>query len=412
MYRYNHITFASLVLFAGLSTPAFAGTLHVPADYSTIGHAISLAAPGDKIMVAAGHYPERVTIPAGKPGLLLRGVGNVAIDPTGVMPGAGLHIEAPNTRVENINVRHAYDGTMFGFTYDGVGVTVAASATGTELCEVEAIRADRQGFLILADDVQLERCRSVRCSSGFDVQGDDASLKDCDALLTAGNGIELSGDRGRVVKCTVEASAAIGINVSGDAAVVKTSSSRGAAIGIQCAGGDNLIKNNTVQDCREVGIYTPGFRVRVAKNEITSGGALAGVYVAGLENVVEDNEVRNSGLGFTVWGADHELTGNLARRNGDDGFRIQADRVRLVENRAVDNGVDGFDIEWGTGHELIANIARRNHAEGFENNHVGTDLIDNEASKNRMDVSANASWGLFSGNVYTTGGPTALPVID
>lgn len=65
-----------------------ASTINVPGDHTTIQAAINAAALGDTINVAAGTYPENVTIPPGKNGLQLIGAGSgvTSIAPTGGRP--------------------------------------------------------------------------------------------------------------------------------------------------------------------------------------------------------------------------------------------------------------------------------------------------------------------------------------
>jgi len=52
-----------------LSQAASAATLHVPADYPTIGSATALAVSGDTVLVAAGTYHERFTLGPGQGGV-------------------------------------------------------------------------------------------------------------------------------------------------------------------------------------------------------------------------------------------------------------------------------------------------------------------------------------------------------
>jgi hypothetical protein len=51
------------------SGAASAATLHVPADYGTIGLAIASAQSGDEILVAAGTYHETIALDATKDGV-------------------------------------------------------------------------------------------------------------------------------------------------------------------------------------------------------------------------------------------------------------------------------------------------------------------------------------------------------
>jgi hypothetical protein len=55
--------------FLFVSQLAGAATLHVPANYATIGAAITAANPGDVVLVAAGTYHERISLGATKDGV-------------------------------------------------------------------------------------------------------------------------------------------------------------------------------------------------------------------------------------------------------------------------------------------------------------------------------------------------------
>src|SRR5262245_25764436 len=71
------VTTAVLALI--LSQAAGAATLHVPADYPTIGSATSVASPGDSILVAAGTYDERFTLGPGQDGVKIQSESGPAV---------------------------------------------------------------------------------------------------------------------------------------------------------------------------------------------------------------------------------------------------------------------------------------------------------------------------------------------
>ena len=87
------------------------------APCATIGHAVSLAADGDTVVVRRGTYTEDVTILVG---LTLRGVGNPTIDAAGldnaiVVTGAGATVEGftvENATFEGILVRNTHGVTI------------------------------------------------------------------------------------------------------------------------------------------------------------------------------------------------------------------------------------------------------------------------------------------------------------
>jgi hypothetical protein len=94
-------------------------TIHVPADAPTISDAVSVAQPGDLVLVAAGVYHESVKIKT--PRITLRGESRdrVVIDGRLQQPD-GVVITAPGVAVENLTVENN--------TQNGVLVTGSAKA--------------------------------------------------------------------------------------------------------------------------------------------------------------------------------------------------------------------------------------------------------------------------------------------
>ncbi|SEC76161.1 Nitrous oxidase accessory protein NosD, contains tandem CASH domains [Streptomyces misionensis] len=94
-------------------------TIHVPADAPTISDAVTLARPGDLVLVAPGEYHESVRIRT--PRVTLRGESRekVVIDGRLRQPN-GVVVAAPGVAVENLTVRNN--------TQNGVLVTGSAAA--------------------------------------------------------------------------------------------------------------------------------------------------------------------------------------------------------------------------------------------------------------------------------------------
>jgi len=75
-----------------------------------------------------------------------------------------------------------------------------------------------------------------------------------------------------------------------------------------------------------------------------------------------------NGSGFRVFfeGVDHVLAGNTATANGAEGFDVDSDteRVTFEENVAVDNGREGF-LLYGARHRVLKNRVLANGENGF-----------------------------------------------
>lgn len=111
----------------------------------------------------------------------------------------------------------------------------------------------------------------------------------------------------------------------------------------------------------------------------------AGIWVQGSGNRVLSNEVFGTlGAGYVVTGLSNELKQNLAEDNILDGYYIEAQSIGdpdspeelmpptlvlggnvLRQNRAINNGADGFDAE-GAGDFFYNNVAEGNWGDGFE----------------------------------------------
>ncbi|MER0241418.1 NosD domain-containing protein [Streptomyces sp. HSW2009] len=101
-------------------------TIRVPADAPTISAAVSLAHPGDLVLVARGVYHESVKVDT--PRITLRGVSRdqVVIDGRLRQPN-GIVVSAPGVAVQNLTVRH---NTQNGLLITG-SAKAAAGLPGT-----------------------------------------------------------------------------------------------------------------------------------------------------------------------------------------------------------------------------------------------------------------------------------------
>lgn len=121
---------------AALSHTALAADLHVPGGYATIQSAIHAASDGDRILVAAGVYPETILWIGKDLHIIGAGTELTIIDPgmSGGTGGSGMILEiVPATaRLEGLTIRHGSAGGGFGG-----GLYLAASSPTIADCIFE-----------------------------------------------------------------------------------------------------------------------------------------------------------------------------------------------------------------------------------------------------------------------------------
>src|SRR5256714_5646859 len=107
---------AAAVLAVALSLSG--ATIRVPQDAPTIQAAVDAAAAGDTILVDRGTYPGGVVVPAGRPGLTIRGVAPNAVG----LDGAGKRDDAIDVRADGVTLQNlsAHDFLKNAFYWDGV----------------------------------------------------------------------------------------------------------------------------------------------------------------------------------------------------------------------------------------------------------------------------------------------------
>jgi len=282
------IVFCSLALFGALAflaacQPVLAATLCVnPTGASgcqaTIGAAVSAAASGDTIQVAAGTYKEDVTI---SQTLALVGAGSAStiIDATGLANGININgsVAAPKSGVSGVVVT--------GFT--------------VENANFQGILVQNASFVTVSNNQVLDNNKSlVPSASGSSCPGLPAALAAGEAF-DCGEGINLTGVDHSVIANNVVQHNSGGILISDDT---------GATYENLIAG--NLVSDNgyacgiTMASHSGMGLYS---NTVSANQSLRNGlllfgeGAGVGIYAAGpgmknYSNVVINNIIMGNGL--------------------------------------------------------------------------------------------------------------------
>jgi parallel beta-helix repeat protein len=130
------------------------------------------------------------------------------------------------------------------------------------------------------------------------------------------------------------------------------------------------------------------------------------------ENTLIANVAMQNLNGFSIWGTDNCLTGNVATANDNNGFvvRKSGSKNRLSNNGAASNGGDGFDIE-GSTNVVAGNRASENGDDGFDVAGQKNTLVGNTADANAGGgLEAQGPSNLFYGNVANVNGGAGFEV--
>lgn len=300
------------------STPR---VLHVPAEYATIQQAVDEAHEGDRILIAAGVYPEAVTIE--KPRITLRGEDRNAVVVDGEFKREnGIAVYSDGGVVENLTIKnHRGNGVFFSGSYQG---DTAHDLVGYRASYLTVANNGLYG--VYAFGARGGMVDHIYGSGQGDAAVYIGQCDPCDAVVTDSVG-ELN---------------AIGVqtaNASTDLWIVNSTWSHNRV-------GVNLLSNNREKRAPQRGVTVAGNVIdansdpRAARG---AGGFGYGITVAGgRNNVISKNKVT------------HHLNGGIVLTQSD-GFRAENNRV--TGNTSLDNGVDIVAASTGPGNCVEANVA-------------------------------------------------------
>lgn len=438
MYRTAFLGAAALI---GLAAQSSAAVITVSPGQS-IQAAIDAAAAGDTVQIQAGVYAENLLVDASKSNLVLMGVASsqVIVDARPLAPagsGPGLRIQAAGVQVSGITVRHARSTT----TLSGHGIEI--SADGCTLDHVVVLRSQNDGVSATGADFQATDCkfagntraasvtgagaRFTRCEAsqcgdrGISVTGDGASF-DYVAVRSVedGEGIIIAGAAAKVTHCDVRLSALDGIKVTGADAVVERNNVTGTADkGIRVNGSNFAVRFNRVANVLKSG---DGIRLQNATSGLVELNVVEdcsenGLEISGSSNVtIRRNSILRCATekepALLVNSSTVTVSNNTIVDAQGDAIRVTGDGNVIEQNQIRDALEDGIDVQSGAGNVVDQNEVVRCLAEGIENNGTATVCTDNRMSRCRIDYANSGTLATDVGNLYSSGGAAAAPVID
>ncbi len=257
------------------------------ATSTTIQAAINAAAALDVIRVCAGRYPEQLTLPAGKDGLLVAS-----------LPALAARVVAPATGLQAHDVLDEFEPRR-----------------ALALVRVLGDRQRFNGFTLagpLPPRVAGDACLSV---AAIDVKG-PAALLDGDAI----SGLSDNA-------CTSSFEGTTGIRVAAQDAAIDRGAITGAAIGVALPGSIRALVQHTAIVGRGTaagvgvlaGIQSNGANVSVRSNDISR--TAVGIDASFSSGLVKGNELHDNGIGIQIGdGGGAEINANVVRRSIGDGI--------------------------------------------------------------------------------------------
>ncbi len=355
-------------------------------NYTTIGAAIAGVAPGTRIVVVNGTYPEHLVIDRS---LTLEGKAAAVLDAGGT--GTAVRVRALGVTIIGL--------TILGSGIGGAGIDIEAGGPGTILRDISLEGHPTAGVAVRADGVTLDGL-AVRKSGTGVVASHVKDLLLVDLLIPAPASAGISGTGlidSRIDGAYIPNAGGIGIRLVGSTNItiedsrIPTPKEEGINSSltagplrlmgntVQAAGGHGIalegrepvVDGNTVDGTAGAGIFLANADgARVEGNRI-SGADMAGIlFLDGVEGAaILDNTINGSAgpgiiIGSFVLGG--RSAGNTIRNNT---LTANGGGIAIIETLAASSGtgpdvIEGNTIEGGfAGISLLAfgyrNLARR-----------------------------------------------------
>jgi hypothetical protein len=416
--------------------------------FSSIQAAVTAAASGDTVRIAAGVYLENITVPAAKDGLKITGAGRFAtlVDPDAPNAGSALVIQSNGVKVSNIGIRNGQlsgiDATANNTVVQGVrivglrgsGVGISTVGTGNQVILSE-VRGCTTGGILMSGDNAVARSNTVVQVSDFGiiVQGNGALAQfnkvvsvGTDSVLASYLGLEVLGNQALVVGNAIQnvglsSGQGRGLVVTGANPTVQLNRLTWAGEAIvtctTCTGGKALANSVTGSAGRGfvLSADAAGFVAQLNRAVGTSGTAfdISGSSLQALQNGASD-----AGFAapcFQVTGSGHTVTSNMALRCGGAGFRTQGDTLTLSKNSSMTANTSGYLVDGDNGVNpahtnvtLSNNKAAGTNGQGYAvvNAAASTAVVGNIGLSNRVDLCDAGTGTTSSGNKFTAVPPT------
>lgn len=452
--RHSIAATAVTALVLVVASPAIAADRRVGPGrtYSTIQAAVDAAKPGDRIVLAPGVYVESVTLQT--PRISFVGTRGVVWDGTF---GPGDHRTClsgltDDTLVTGIAFRAGSTHVSLGGSRNRVVRCTSVLARGDAFhIDGDAGRVERNtvtgpgghGVAMSGTGVYAGRNRVVGAGGyGVSIGGNDAKAEFNTVLDTQDGGVEANGARAVVKSNVILGVTGYGIRADGAGVVaISNRTSHTSNGGIYVAGDDIRVERNRVLATTGTGITADGDAPVVRLNQVLQAVNDASGFVirSGSGGTIEKNTATDcTEYGFTVATTGATYTGNKVVRcggEGESGFYVGGTGNRFTSCSANDGDGRGWDVG-DTGNTLRSCTASGNATAGFRIGGAGNSVESCTATGNGIaglvsagsDVAvrggkftgnvqdiarrADATWGVFEGPVFRTGGKDEIALDD